>query len=197
MSHLFDRITEFIFVETTVLPADVILIPGSNHPPLMEKAASLYNQGLAPYILPSGGYKDHVGMKEYEYLRRLGLENGVPQEAILKENQPQHTLENATLSLRVLNKENINSKKVIIVCKAAHSCRALLSYQSVFPKEAKFFVSPVVDRYGITKENWAQSERGIKRIMTEVKKVETYFGQQVPNLINIYEEKNNEHTKFS
>lgn len=81
MSYPFDCITDFIFVETEIAPADVILVPGANHPQLMEKAASLYKQGLAPYILPSGGYKPHVGTTEWDFLRNIGIANGVPEDA--------------------------------------------------------------------------------------------------------------------
>jgi uncharacterized SAM-binding protein YcdF (DUF218 family) len=104
MSYPFDCITNFIFVETEIAPADVILIPGANHPQLMEKAASLYQQGFAPYILPSGGYKPHVGTTEWEFLQNIGIANGVPEEAILKEDQAQNTFENARFSLEVLQK---------------------------------------------------------------------------------------------
>ncbi|ALC89133.1 hypothetical protein AM500_04500 [Bacillus sp. FJAT-18017] len=184
MSYPFDCITDFIFVESELSPADVILVPGANHPPLMEKAAALYHQGLAPYILPSGGYKQHVGTTEWEYLRNLAIENGVPEEAILKEDKAQHTLENARFSLDVLNREGIPYHKDIIVCKAGHSRRALLCYQHEFPKETEFLVSPVIDRYGITKENWFLSEVGISRTMTEVAKIGKYFGSLIPDWVN-------------
>ncbi|MBO1582605.1 YdcF family protein [Bacillus sp. XF8] len=183
MSYPFDCITNFIFVETEIAPADVILIPGANHPPLMERAVSLYKQGLAPYILPSGGYKPHVGTTEWDFLRNIGIANGVPEEAIFKEDKAQHTLENARLSLEVLHKTGIYPNKVIIVCKAGHSRRALLCYQTEFPKETEFFVAPVVDRYGITKGNWFLSERGISRIMTEVEKIGKYFGPHIQTLM--------------
>lgn len=50
MTSPFDCITDFIFVETEITSADVIVVPGANHPQLMEKAASLYKKGLAPCI---------------------------------------------------------------------------------------------------------------------------------------------------
>ncbi|WP_313958741.1 hypothetical protein [Bacillus sp. X1(2014)] len=55
MSFPFNCITEFIFVETEMAPSDVILIPGASETQLMENAVSLYQQGLAHYILPSWG----------------------------------------------------------------------------------------------------------------------------------------------
>ncbi|NMH74771.1 YdcF family protein [Bacillus sp. RO2] len=180
MVNPFDCITEFIFVETAVSPADVILVPGANHPPLMEKAADLYKQGMAPYVLPSSGYKSHVEMTEWEYLRNLALENGIPEEAILKEDKAQHTLENARFSLEVLHRNNIVPRKAIVVCKAGHARRSLLCYQAEFPKDCEFMVSHCVDRYGITKENWFLTDVGINRVMNEVKKIGTYFGDIIP-----------------
>ncbi|WP_237458515.1 YdcF family protein [Pontibacillus yanchengensis] len=115
MTYPFDCITDFIFVETDISPADVILVPGADHPQLIEKAVTLYKQSLAPYILPSGGYK------------------------------PQHTLENARFSLEVLKQKDIAFNKVILVCKAGNSRRALLCYQSEFPKEVEFLTGSISD----------------------------------------------------
>jgi len=66
MRYPFDCITEFMFFETGVEQSDLILIPGGSHPQLMERAAELYHQGIAPYILPSGGPTSHVNSTEWE-----------------------------------------------------------------------------------------------------------------------------------
>ena len=65
----------------------MILIPGASQPKLMEKAASLYRQGLAPCILPSGGATPRVETTEWEFLQNVGLDQGVPEQAILKEDK--------------------------------------------------------------------------------------------------------------
>lgn len=183
MTYPFDCITNFIFVESKISSADVIVIPGSNHPQLMVEASNLFKQGIAPFILPSGGFKAHVGMSEWAYLKNLGLSEGIPEEIILKEDRAQHTLENARYSLKVLENEGIKFERVIIVCKACHSRRALMSYQEAFPKTTEFMVSPVVDRYEITKDNWYLSESGIQRVMSEVQKIGKYFAEFIPNWV--------------
>ena len=50
-----------------------------------------------------------VGTSEWEYLRNIGITNGVPNEVILKEDEAQHTLENARFSLEVLQSKGIKS----------------------------------------------------------------------------------------
>ncbi|WP_235560994.1 hypothetical protein [Bacillus sp. FJAT-28004] len=42
MAYPFDPITKFIFLETEIEHADVILVPGGSHPQLMEKASEIH-----------------------------------------------------------------------------------------------------------------------------------------------------------
>ena len=49
-----EEITKYIFAEDMLQKADIILIPGNAYPQNAERAAALYRQGYAPYILPSG-----------------------------------------------------------------------------------------------------------------------------------------------
>ena len=57
----YQGITDFIFVEHLLQQADVIFVPGGNYPDAAVHAATLYRQGFAPYILPSGKYSISVG----------------------------------------------------------------------------------------------------------------------------------------
>lgn len=175
MSYPFDCITDFIFVETEVEPSDIILVPGCSQPQLMERAAELYHQGLAPYILPSGGRNPNIRTTEWDYLREVGLSLGVPETAILKEDKALNTFQNSKNSWEVLELAGIKPKRAIITCKNYHARRALLTYQIHFPAETTFFVSPVVDKTGITKDNWYLDENKIMYVMDEVEKIGRYM----------------------
>ena len=48
------NVEEFVFAESQPEKADIIFVPGNGFPDMAEKAASLYKDGYAPYILPSG-----------------------------------------------------------------------------------------------------------------------------------------------
>lgn len=50
------EIEEFIFVEDSPEKSDVIFIPGNGYPHMAERAAQLYKENYAPYVLPSGKY---------------------------------------------------------------------------------------------------------------------------------------------
>ncbi|WP_036717110.1 YdcF family protein [Paenibacillus sp. JCM 10914] len=171
-----------MFFESTVRPANVILIPGSSQPQLMEAAADLYHQGYAPHLLPSGGATPFVRTTEWEFLKDIGTSRGVPSEVILREDQATNTFENARFSLDVLQQNHISTSHVILVCKNYHARRALLTYQFIFPRETEFSVRPVVDQSGITKDNWHLDEMRIEKVMNELEKVGKYFRKAIYRL---------------
>ena len=49
-------VEEFIFAENIPQKADIIFVPGNGYPQMAERAAQLYKQGLADFVLPSGRY---------------------------------------------------------------------------------------------------------------------------------------------
>lgn len=149
-----DCISDFIFASTAIECSDVILIPGGSHPQLMQEAVRLYKCGFAPFILPSGAGNPNLlnHDSEWQFLRDIGVSLGVPEEAILKEDQATNTFENARYSYDVLTEKDISIKRAILVCKAFHARRALLTYKYYFPLEVEFLVAPVTDKRGITKK---------------------------------------------
>jgi uncharacterized SAM-binding protein YcdF (DUF218 family) len=169
-------ITEFVFLETPVSSADVILIPGGSRPQLMERAAALYHRGLAPFILPSGGTNVHLsGLNEWAHLKQVGVSLGIPEAAFLKEDEARHTFENAELSWQAIRQAALEVGAAILVCKAFHARRAHMAYSAAFPEHVLFMVSPVHDERDIRRDNWFTSELGIRKVMGEVEKIGRYF----------------------
>ena len=184
-----DQISDFIFVEDKPERADIIFVPGNGFPQMSIEAARLWKEGMAPWILPSGKYSIGKGaftgvqvMKEkyqgpyqteWEFLKDVLMKNGVPADAVLKEDQATFTWENAKFSRKVTDQAGINIRKAIICCKNYHARRALMYYQRAYP-DTEFRVCPCcVD--GITRDNWIESERGIKEVLAEVNRIVTQF----------------------
>lgn len=161
--------------------ADVILVPGGSHRQLMEKAVELYKKGVSRYILPSGGPNKKLlnHDSEFDFLKQVAIESGVPACAILKEDKARHTFENAAFSYKVLQENGITCTRAIIVCKAFHARRALLTYQYVFPKTVDFYVCPIVDTSGITKDSWQNNQDFVNIVMGEVMKIGDYFRDKI------------------
>lgn len=167
----------------------MIFVPGNGYPEMAEAAARLYGEGMAPYIIPSGRYSITLGRfggvlhkkelydKEYktewDFLRDVLMKNGVPEGAVLREDRATYTYENALLSKKAAEEKGLSIKKAILCVKNYHAGRALMYYQTVFP-ETEIMVCPVsVD--GITKENWRQSQEGLREVCAEMQRVITQF----------------------
>lgn len=194
--QFYDYITEFIFVEDEPAKADIIFVPGGPYPDSARHAAKLYRQGFAPYIMPSGKYsilkgqlelpeelwqeladgnaeEQIVGLRnrictESDYLCEVMRQAGVPDSALIGEDQATYTYENAIYSRKKLESLGIQIKKAILCCQAFHARRSLLYYKEQFP-DVEFLVCPVVTR-GISRENWYRTEQGIDTVLGEVER---------------------------
>lgn len=184
-------VTEFIFVEDQPEQADVILIPGSRKISHSLRAAELYKAGYAPYVLPSGKYgfargaflplkeplcTEYPGAFESEWQlhQAVLMKHGVPEAAILREDQATYTWENAQFSRDVLNKLGIQYKTAILCCQAFHARRALLYYQAAMP-DTRFIVCPT-PAPGYSRDDWYKSEKGRAKILGEVQRLGGQIG---------------------
>ncbi|MEH2953583.1 YdcF family protein [Candidatus Merdisoma sp. JLR.KK011] len=170
-----EDITDFIFVEHQPEKADVIFIPGGDQGALAVTAAKLYRGGYAPWVLPSGRFSKPVGRcmipgyeTEWEFLRDILVEHGVPKEAVLEERQATFTYENAIFSRKVTDAFGIEVKRAILCPQACHARRALLYYEVLYP-DAEFFVCPTVTRE-ISRENWFLEDWKIDVVLGEMEK---------------------------
>lgn len=183
------QIKEFVFVSQEPVRSDIIFIPGNGYPQMSERAAELWTAGYAPVILPSGRYSITEGrfggvlekaeqyagdyLTEWEFMRSVLCQNGVSQDAILREDKATFTYENAIFSRQVTDACGIKVEKAILCCKNYHSRRCLMYYQTLYP-EAEFYVCPS-DTEGITADNWDKTEAGITAVMGEVQRIIKQF----------------------
>lgn len=182
-------ITDFIFMDDAPEKCDIILIPGTSKSAITEKAAELYRDGYAPYVMPSGQYSSSLGRfaaenidntryvgeyaTDFEYCKHILMENGVPESAILREDRATNSMENAMYSAQAVKDTGIEVKRAIICCQAFHARRAFLSYACHFGDTELIVVSTATQ--GITRDDWFKSEKGYKKVMGEVVKCGVYF----------------------
>jgi len=189
MRNNIDDITRYIFIEDEPQKSDIIFIPGSSNWVLAETAASLYKEGKANKIMPSGMYFYKIGRflnervtderykgnfrTEAEFLSSVLVKNGVENKDILIEEKATNTYENAIFSKDLLKENNLTVKKAIICPQAFHARRAFMTYSHLFPG-TEFYVVPT-DTQGITADSWYKTERGIQVVLGELQKCGEYF----------------------
>ena len=181
--------TDYIFVKDEPQKADVIFVPGNGYPQMAAHAAELWKEGFAPYVLPSGRSSTVLGHfagvqdlaeqyggnyeTEWEFLRTVLQKNGVPENAVLREDEATFTWQNALFSRKVTDQAGLKVKKAILCCKNYHARRAFMYYQRAYP-ETEFLVCPCsVDE--ITKENWKLTQHGIDEVLAEIKRIISQF----------------------
>lgn len=173
-------ITDFIFVEHKPEKADIIFIPGGDQGAIAVRAAELYLEGYAPWILPSGRFSKPVGHctipgyeTEWEFLRDILIGQGVPDAVVLEERQATYTYENAIYSRKVTDALGLKVERAILCPQACHARRALLYYEILYP-DTEFVVCPAVTR-GISRDNWFLKDEKIDVVLGELERCGSQF----------------------
>ena len=179
MLEWIDDITAFIFLHDAPQKADILFIPGNGHAEPSEYAAQLYHSGYTPLLLPSGRFSvttggfdgQKSGARRYEgrfetewaFMRAVLLANGVPDRAILREDEATFTYQNAIYSRRRTDAEKLTVRRAILCCMPVHARRAKMYYQTLFPK-AQLLLCPAPGT-AVTRENWMLEPDGSISLM--------------------------------
>jgi uncharacterized SAM-binding protein YcdF (DUF218 family) len=107
--------------------ADAIVVLGCRGSALarrVDRAIQLYREGAAPLLVLSGGGTGPV--PEAEYMRRIAIAGGIPEEALLLDAVSHNTIENARETARLMAARGLRS--VLLVSDRTHLPRARLLF---------------------------------------------------------------------
>lgn len=157
------------------MSAPVALLLGGNPNNARNRAlaaAELYLAGRVQHIIPSGGVKwdiDGEMISESHFMKRILTENGVPEEAIILENQATTTVENMIFgTLQIYRKLKFkNAPHVIIVTSEAHMKRSMALAKAIMPRALTFSAYPAF--HNAPTDEWFESEANLKALDTEVR----------------------------
>lgn len=124
---------DYNFLQQPIEKADVILCLGSNDIRVAQKAAELFLEGFAPYVLFSGKSgvltKNQFKKSEAEVFADEAKRLGVPDSVILIEDQSTNTGENIRFSKQVLEECELTISNVIVVQKPYMVRRAFATFK--------------------------------------------------------------------
>jgi uncharacterized SAM-binding protein YcdF (DUF218 family) len=110
-------IWDYLCLRQTPQKADCIVGFGNFNTDIAVRAAQLYRQGLAPKVLFTGGLGRNTQglMPEPEAVRfaRVAMEQGVPAEDILLEDQSTNTAENIRFTRRLLEEKGLPHGRIL------------------------------------------------------------------------------------
>lgn len=117
--------------------ADCIIAGGSHDTRVAARAADLYLQGFAPFIVMTGGLGRHTegsgDAPEAERYAAVARVMGVPDEVILQESRSTNTGENAIFTRELLASRNIHPGHLLIAHKPYMERRAYATFMQQWP----------------------------------------------------------------
>lgn len=172
--------------------ADVIIGFGCYNEDVARRAAQLYLQGFAPYVLFTGalGRNTSSMWSESEATRfaRIAIAEGVPENAILKEEQATNSGENLIFSRKLLADCGIPAKRIIGVQKPYMERRLYAAFPVYWP-EAEVTVTSwqqTYEEYLSGLHRWNRGEEDtINMIVGDFQRMSVYaeLGYQIPQSI--------------
>jgi uncharacterized SAM-binding protein YcdF (DUF218 family) len=121
--------------------ADAILTLGSFDVQAAVHAASLWKRSLAPVIVMSGGLAHRGGLLDTGWTRtearvfaEAAMAEGVPETAILLEEEAQNTADNFVFGRAIAERAGLNPRKLLVVAKPYMTRRGFATGSKVWPE---------------------------------------------------------------
>ena len=143
---LAQKVWDYHHLHHTMKPCDCILALGSHDLRVADRAADLYLQGYAPYIVFSGGLgnvtKGVWTVPEADQFAAIAIKMGVPAKDIFVENKSTNTGENILFTAKLLKEKNLNPHSFIVVQKPYMERRSYATFKKHWPDKELVVTSP-------------------------------------------------------
>jgi uncharacterized SAM-binding protein YcdF (DUF218 family) len=187
-----EKIWRYLQLDQPLSKADAILVLCSHDLRVAERGAQLYLEGWAPLLIFSGGLgsltKRLWSEPEADQFARVAVSLGVPQDAIIIENQSTNTGENVRFTKRLLAEKGIDPQHFIVVQKPYMERRSFATFKKQWPGKDLVVTSPRVslDDYLKQYSNETLSPDDVISIMVgDLQRIRVYpeLGFQIPQEI--------------
>jgi uncharacterized SAM-binding protein YcdF (DUF218 family) len=141
------KILDYHLMGQSLRKADYIFVLCSNDLRVGEYAARLYREGWAPKIIFSGNrgsLTSNWNEPEAEKFASVAVENGVPEEDIIKEPNATNTGENVSLTKKLLEEKGLKVSSLIAVQKPFMERRTYATIKKLWPELDFVVTSPPI-----------------------------------------------------
>lgn len=119
----------------------IVVVSGGDTAARVAEGVELYDNGWADRLVFSGAAEDKTGPSNAEAMRRIALDAGVPDYAIVLEEFSETTRQNAENTRELLEEQNI--RRIILVTSGYHQRRAGLEFEKRFDRSIEIINHPV------------------------------------------------------
>lgn len=175
---------DYHFLKQPLRKADVIFVLGSHDPSVADYAIQLYKEGWADFLIFSGGVIRSIGelrnttpKSEADAFFDIAVQNGVPAEVIILDNEATNTGENFSCTRKILKENSFNFKNFILVQKP-YMVRRTYATALIQFSEFDFVTTAIPDTYSeyITRcqQNNISKERVISNMTGDLQRLKIY-----------------------
>ncbi|MDA0990216.1 MAG: YdcF family protein, partial [Verrucomicrobia bacterium] len=155
-------IWDFMHMGQELRRVDCIVAGGSHDLRVAERAAELFLEGWAPWLVLSGGLGRHTlevgGEPEADRFAAMARRMGVPDTCMIIENRSTNTGENAELSWQALQARGLAPGSAMIVHKPYMERRAYATFRKRWPTCEICVTSPQLPLTGYPTETLSLSD---------------------------------------
>ncbi|HBG81856.1 TPA: hypothetical protein DDW69_03365 [candidate division CPR2 bacterium] len=141
----------------------IIVISGGETEARTKEGIKLLNENLGGYIIFSGAAEDK-GISNAAAMKKIALEQNVPKDKILMEEESKTTYENAKNVKEILEEKSI--KKIILVTSPYHQKRAYLTFRSVLGDSYQILNHSAIDSTW-RRSKWWQNPGSVELTLRE------------------------------
>ncbi len=158
----------YLSPQDSTSPADaIVVVSGGQTQTRAKQGVELYQKDLAPKIIFSGAALDD-GPSNAREMAALARRSGVPDSAIIIDEDAKTTYQNAVNSKRIL--EENDAKSIILVTSPYHQRRAFITFQKILGDEYTIENSSSYDN-AWSKSAWWATPFGVWITASELAKV--------------------------
>jgi uncharacterized SAM-binding protein YcdF (DUF218 family) len=186
-----ETIWEYMHLHHTLQKSDAIIVLGNRDLRVAEYASQLWLDGWAPYLVCSGsgdvhnskqGREQFVGTTEAEVFAGIARHMGVPESALIIENQSQNTGQNFEFAINVLSERGVQTESVILVQKPYMERRTYATGKVWLPHIQMIVTSPPIPLSDYPNESNSVGEHWIHGMVGDLQRIKEYpaKGFQIP-----------------
>lgn len=142
------KIWDYHKLNHQIEPADAVLVLCSHDERVAERSVELYQSGLAPLVIFSGGSGSITSRlwqePEADRFARIAIANGVPKEKVLTETKSTNTGENILFTKEMLDKLGLEFRKFVLVQKPYMERRSYATFRKLWPEKEVMVTSPQI-----------------------------------------------------
>lgn len=170
---LYNAIYDYLAEEDSPQPSELIFVFGAKTPARIEKAIELYQEGLAPKMLLSGGnpFYAQSHISEAEQYQKIAISRGVRAEDIIIEPKSITIPDNLGASFKLLASRGQEVKSFILINSPYAQRRGWCVFKKHTLEEVKLYRvnSSTADQF--TRANWFKNPDGAKVVFNELVKL--------------------------